>query len=130
MNVIENGLKTKATLTHLRDDGIMVVETSTTEHFSLDDAKEAIVSQAVVSKGQKRPLLVFLRDIKFMSREARAYIGGPEAEKNVSASALVINSTVGRVLGNFMIGFNKTLYPTKLFTDEDDAIEWLKGYLK
>ncbi len=34
------------------------------------------------------------------------------------------------VIGNFFIGFNKSPMPTKLFTSEPEALEWLKEFLR
>jgi hypothetical protein len=34
------------------------------------------------------------------------------------------------MMGNFLIIVNKPNIPTKLFTNQEDAINWLKGYPK
>jgi len=73
--------------------------------------------------------LVDLRNINSINRPARLYLGETEAAENVNATALYINSPVAKIIGNFMIGLNKTLYPTSLFVSEEKALEWLKTFL-
>ena len=62
-----------------------------------------------------------------MDRESRNYASGKEVSKITEAMALLIKSPVSKVLGNIFLGINKPPYPTKLFTDKEEAIKWLKG---
>lgn len=55
--------------------------------------------------------------------EARAYVGSKETR---IAFAIVTNSLANKLVGNFFIKFNKPLSPTKIFSDETTAINWLK----
>ncbi len=64
-----------------------------------------------------------------MTRDARVYFAGSESKKVHSAAALLAQSPLSKVLGNLFLGLNKPLFPTRLFTSEKDAIEWLKGYI-
>ena len=47
------------------------------------------------------------------------------AEKRVAA-AFVTRTLANKIVGNFFIKFNRPVSPTKLFTDEIAALEWLK----
>lgn len=69
-----------------------------------------------------------MRDIKSMDREARRFFAGPECAKAESAAALVIGSPITKAIGNFFLGLNKPIIPTRLFTNEADAIVWLKTF--
>jgi hypothetical protein len=46
------------------------------------------------------------------------------------ATALIVDSPVGRIIGNFFIGMNKPGIPVKIFDSEDKAIQWLRGFIK
>lgn len=48
--------------------------------------------------------------------------------EGVIVAALIIDSPIGRVLGNFFISISRPLRPTKIFTDEIKAIKWLKKF--
>lgn len=111
---------------YLRDDGIMQVDAYPDSKVTLADAIEAIKAQAIVAEGQKRALMVNMNTIKSMERDARVYFGGDVAQKNVTCTALVISSSIGKVIANFMIGLNKASFPTRVFTSEADALKWLK----
>ncbi|MCK5176989.1 MAG: hypothetical protein KAQ92_04650 [Candidatus Aenigmarchaeota archaeon] len=80
-------------------------------------------------RGLKRStLLVYLSNIKQLSREARLLFSGSETLKISIAAALLINSPMGKVIGNFFLGLNKSEYPIKLFLNEEDAIKWLRTF--
>lgn len=44
--------------------------------------------------------------------------------------ALLIGSPVSRMIGNFFLGINRLRVPVRLFSDEAEALEWLKRYLE
>ena len=61
------------------------------------------------------------------TRDAREYYAGPENAKVVLAVALLVRSSIGRMMGNFFLGINKTVFPLRLFGEPEPAIEWLRG---
>jgi hypothetical protein len=123
-------IETRTAKVHLREDGIIQSDTFPNAEISLGDAIDNTSAGKQISEGIKRPVLVNLGQVKSLSREARIYFGSDEVEKTSSAIALVVSSPIGRVIGNFMMGLNRTPYPTRLFTSEDEAVQWLKGFLK
>jgi hypothetical protein len=97
---------------------------------TLADAQENVRISIQIGGGKRRPLLVDLREIKSQTREARDYYGSEESGTCFSAAAVVVGSPVSRLLGNFFLGFNKSAHaPLKLFTSEQEAVEWLKTFL-
>jgi len=64
-----------------------------------------------------------------MTRDARNYFSMNGRETKLNSMAIVIKSPLSRVIGNFFLGMNKPAVPTRLFDDENDAIEWLHEYL-
>ena len=114
----------------LDENGILRVTSLPGATQTLAQAHENMSVEVQLSRGKRRPLLVDLRGMKSFDRDARAYYAGQEAAKFQSAVALLIGSPLSRVIGNFFIGFNKTVMPTRLFTLEAEALEWLKGFLE
>jgi hypothetical protein len=45
------------------------------------------------------------------------------------AMAIVSSSPVARMIANLFFGLKPPPYPTKMFTDEKEATEWIKKYL-
>jgi hypothetical protein len=71
-----------------------------------------------------------MRNLKSFDRAARKYFAGEEAGQTVRALAIITGSPVSRILGNFYLGINRPQTPCRLFTAEDEALEWLKEYLE
>ena len=63
-----------------------------------------------------------------IAKEARDYFANERTAAIQRATALLTNSPVSRVIGNFFMGLNKPISPTKLFTDPQRAIEWLQPF--
>lgn len=99
--------------------------------FELDlaDAEEVIRAVGTVCGGVRRPALVDLRELRSMSRECRKYFAGPQTAEVESAVALLILSPLTKAIGNFFMGINKTVVPTRLFTSEAEAEAWLRGFV-
>ncbi len=67
-------------------------------------------------------ILVDIREVNSVDRDAREiYANNPSSQ----AVALVIGNPVSRILGNFFLGVNKNVSPLKLFTSEQEALNWL-----
>ena len=125
-----NEARTRTCVYHLDADGIIrsIVAPGTEE--TLADAQENIRACAVLGRGQRRPVLVDMRRTKAQEREARMYYSGSETAQVVSAIALLSGSRVSTLIANFFITVTKNTVPTKIFTDEAEAVAWLKGFLR
>ncbi len=77
---------------------------------------------------EKTRVLVDMRAIKSISRDAREYYANERTASIQRATALVIKSPLSRVIANFFMGLNRPLTPTRMFTDVDEAIEWLQSF--
>lgn len=93
--------------------------------MDLADAKENIAAIHDVAERKRTLVFVDSRGVRWQSREAREYFVSPEAARVTFAIALLVGSPVSRVLGNFFMRFEKHVFPTALFDDEDKAIRWL-----
>ena len=93
-------------------------------------AKEEVAAYVVLCKNEARPILVDIRNIKSVTGEARSHLAGEESAKVTRAVALLISSPLSRIIGKFFLGLNKTSFPSKLFTSEEEAFLWLRGFLK
>ena len=78
-----------------------------------------------LSNGIKHPALIDMTNVQTMDYAARKYIA-EETGDVINAVALITNSPINRVIGNFFIGINKPTYPARIFTNQQDAIHWLQ----
>lgn len=76
------------------------------------------------------PAFIDATSVVKVTKEAREYLSSKHSTKQITAAALFINSPLARMMGNFLIIVNKPNIPTKLFTNQEDAINWLKSYPK
>lgn len=125
----EGKIFTAAYITWMGEDGIARTVVKDEAEVDLKEALEN--SQAVISlyKGKKFPLLVDSRKIKFITKEARDHFSIRNRETVVTCFAILIDSPLSRVIGNFFMGLNKPSVPARLFTSEAQALNWLKKYI-
>lgn len=121
--------RTRTSTIRLGDDGIVRVVMSEATIETLDEAQENIAAISEVAHGRLVPVLVDFRLVRSQDRQAREYYAGAETAKVITSVALLTGSPLSRVVANFFLGLNKPLYPTRLFTKESEALEWLKGYV-
>lgn len=95
-----------------------------------EDARENLAGITDFTLGRQMPVLVDLRPIRSQSAEARSVFAGPEATAVTAAVALVFDSPLARVLGNFYLGFNRPVMPTRLFNSVHEAEAWLRTFLR
>ncbi|MBL7934085.1 MAG: STAS/SEC14 domain-containing protein [Bacteroidia bacterium] len=110
-------------------DGICRTKTKPLAEINVEEAIEN--SNAVNSfyTVRKFPLLVDARNIKYITKEARKQFAITGRETSITSFALMVNSPLSRVIGNFFMGLNKPAVPARLFDNEDEAIQWLKKYI-
>ncbi|WP_437321352.1 DUF7793 family protein [Sorangium sp. So ce385] len=120
---------TSAQILRLEDDGI-IRATAFPVHMSLGFAQEVVRATIELADGTPRPVLVDIRAQKTVDRAAREYFAGAEAAKGHCALALLVDSPVSKAIGNFFLGLSQAPVPRKLFTSEDEAIGWLRGFLR
>ncbi len=73
-------------------------------------------------------VLIDMTSVTEISKEARDYFANERTASIQRATALLIGSLVSRVIGNFFMGLNKPISPTRLFTDPEEAIQWLQTF--
>lgn len=113
----------------LRTDGIVHVKISSTEEIDLPAAKKIIAAIGGKCRDSKRPLLLSSKNFAAPTPEARAYMAMAESNPFSSASAYIARSLAEKLITNAYIRFNKPARPTRMFTSETKALEWLKSFL-
>lgn len=94
-----------------------------------DDVVEMLETRKKLMNGGRGPILADVRHIKSVTKGARDMGNNEEGIRITTAFAILIESPVSQTIGNFFIGVTKPPYPTRLFTEEDKAIEWLSGFV-
>ena len=97
------------------------------------DLKEAQNDFEVASKlldYKKVPVLANSSQALEHTKEARAFYASKEIGEKITAMAVLVDSTAMKLIANLFISFYKPLFPTKLFTSERSAVQWIKQFVK
>ena len=105
-----------------------IVENSVFNRATLDvdDVKEAKQKNIELTKGLPYAYLATQGEFSHVTTKAKELLASKELAENTVAKALLIQSLSDRILANFYLKINKPFVKTKIFTDRDKAIDWLK----
>ncbi|MCX2743914.1 STAS/SEC14 domain-containing protein [Mangrovivirga sp. M17] len=110
----------------LYEDGIFETECFPDTVMTYEDGLESTrITSEILGKIPK-PLLCDLSNVISMSKECRKHFAGEDHAKTFTKCALIVTKPIGKMIGNFFLGLNKPLKPTRIFLDRKKAIEWLK----
>lgn len=60
------------------------------------------------------------------NKEAREMISSKEGSLYKIADAFVIHSVAQKIIANFIMNIQRPAAPTRVFTDKEEALRWLK----
>jgi len=113
----------------LDGQGLVVVRIHDGARQSLADAQENLGLAVSETGGTRRPLLIDIRTAQPLDADARHHYSGQALVERFSALALLVEaSPFGRMLGNVYLRVARPGIPTQLFSDEGQAVAWLKGH--
>ena len=122
-------IETKIASLSLGEGGILKLTIDYKNDLTIHDVKELIAAKITITREERVAVLVNSINYKIPSRETRIYIAGEGVARMVKAMAFLITNPVTRIGANFFMKINKPRFPFKIFTDEKEAIEWLKRFL-
>lgn len=128
MEIPSNAIEISHYFTWMGTDGIARTKVKPGSAITITEAKANSIAVNSLP-GAKFPLLVDSRNIRSITKEAREYFSTNGRDTKINSMAVVINSPISRVIGNFFLGINKPPVPTRLFDNPEDAANWLKQYL-
>lgn len=114
----------------LDNDGIFNIAVNPGARVTKTDIEEGNNLMKEIVGSCRVPLLIQMREVLSMEREARNLVQAEQQRTIVAAVALLVGSPVSMVIGNLFIGLNKLPIPTRLFTSESQARDWLKGFVR
>ncbi len=106
-------------------EGIVLVRFLPNVGLELSHAEEIIAAVLRVAEDKLHGNLVDARELLFMTNEARARFGR-QSPPTLSATAILVGSSVQRTLGNIYLSVARPTNPTKLFSETRDAVSYLR----
>ena len=111
----------------LGNEDILYIECQPNTKLTIKEAKESTQIGGEILNHISHPLLCDLTNVTKMTQECRKHFAGPEHASIFSKCALIVTSPISRVIGNFFLGANKPIKPTRLFTNKEEGLNWLKN---
>jgi hypothetical protein len=109
-------------------NGIMFVEYKPGLVMNVEIAKLMVSDRLKVSNGISRPVFLDVRNFVSMDRATMKYYKSEEVVQCVTAAAFLTGNALTSLAGNIFLTLGKPLVPTRLFSDEKKALEWLEKY--
>ena len=73
--------------------------------------------------------LIDIRNMLFIDSKTRAYAAA-QYRPHVAGTAILIDSKISSYFANIYLKFSQPKVPTRLFTNEDEAVKWLKEQMQ
>ena len=108
----------------LENNGILACYFYPIEVVDLEIAKHGSDERIKICKGKTYPCIFDISNVNAITKDARDYLAN-EGNELVSASAILINSPVKKMVANFFISVSRPRNLTRVFTDRESAIKWL-----
>jgi hypothetical protein len=121
-----NAIETDTAHYIMRPDGIVLQTIKPGMRQELKDAQQNMAAFHKIAAGEKCLLLVDLRESGPTGPGVREFYA--QNTVHITASAMLIGSSLSQMIGNFFINLNRPTVPCKLFTSEQAAVAWLKAH--
>ncbi|MBK9191731.1 MAG: hypothetical protein IPM77_09575 [Crocinitomicaceae bacterium] len=95
-------------------------------NIDVADAWEIKKSNMELTNGNSYAVLVVSGHLSSVTKGAREVVASRQFVGKTIAKALLVDSLGHRLVGNFYLTVNKPLITTKIFTDREAAINWLR----
>lgn len=95
-----------------------------------EDAVEVVAIGSDITKGKKVGALVDIKSTFTITKEAREYFALHANRNQFMAIAVLSNNLASRLIANFYVKINRPEIPTRLFAAEEQAMLWLRAYVK
>lgn len=122
-----NILKETDHITISEIDGVLLIVIKAS-NVNLDVAVKCVEDRLDFTEEENRLIISDIRNVISASKEAREYFASPEGLKGIKATAILTESTISKVIANFLITVNKPDVPVKVFTHRKIALAWLGLY--
>lgn len=97
--------------------------------IDINIAKQLVVDRTKVSDSKyKRPVLVSISNIKSMTREVKKYYNQEEPYEYLSATAMLVDTYVQRLIVHLLTRISPPPIPVNIFNNKEKALKWLEKY--
>ena len=107
-------------------DGVIRIDFKPSSKHDLEDARCIVSAHNRLAEGVPCPVLADITQVSVgADRAARQYYVSEESSRLKTGMAMVTQSPLQQMLGNFFFRMNRPPYPTRMFRETDAALAWL-----
>jgi hypothetical protein len=110
------------------DEGILFFEYKPNTTIDLEVARRVVADRVAFQNERQLPVFCDMRGIISTEKAGRDYLA-KSGSLLARAVALIVNKNVSMTLSTFYLEINKPSVPTQIFTDEQEALAYLRGFL-
>jgi hypothetical protein len=132
MNLLENdhyNIVNKCVMERIsfvwRADNILHYQVSEGAHITMDDINASLEVVRGWGKDNKYLHLFEAGHNSSVDNEVREWAASPDQNQFTVADAILVRDRAQRLIANFYVRFNNPIKPTKVFTSQSEAINWL-----
>jgi len=109
-------------------DGILIFEYKPNTILGLEVAQNVVADRIHFQNEKPFPVLCDVRGIVNTDKSGRDYLA-QSGSVLTKAVALLVNQKVSLTISNFYLRISKPSVPTQLFTDQEEALAYLKQFV-
>lgn len=110
------------------EEGILFFEYKPNTTIDLEVARRVVADRVAFQNERQLPVFCDMRGIISTDKAGRDYLA-KSGSLLATAVALLVSEKVSMTLSAFYLEINKPSVPTQIFTDEQEALEYLRGFL-
>lgn len=123
-------IELKKSTVSLSDEGILYIHLKAGCEIELSDAILILEAMGKLGGGKKFPVFIDAGEFTSIDKEVRVFSANAENNIYTLADAIAYYSLAQKLIADFYVTHNKPAVPTKIFSNKEDAVLWLKTFLK
>lgn len=109
----------------MREHQVLEIFISGPNTFDVEDTVKMVETTSSFAKGRKYRLLIKADPDIQPTPAAQKYSSSEEGSIHKLADAFIVNNIAQKLIANFIISFHRPVVPTKVFQQEEKALQWL-----
>lgn len=114
----------------LREDGIVHIHYNHNIVLDIPLQLKVLEKFNEITGGKLTPFLFTAGDGVIVTPEARDNAMNTEEDSPCYGTAVIVTSLAYKLIANFYLKFNKPKRPYRVFKSENEAVEWLRTFVK
>lgn len=106
-------------------DDILIAECRENIHLNMDIARQIVADRLKLQAGKSYPVVIHMNGLISDSKSVRMFMAAEGAE-GISMGAFVVKKRYEEILVNLFLAIDAPKVPTSVFSNEQDAIAWIK----